>query len=83
VTIDYTDPWTIGWIVWIVLFLVWEGVALFNSKPGDTLSEHVWIWFGTDREKYRTKTGWVQFRRFLLLAFVLWLAAHFLSGGWV
>jgi hypothetical protein len=85
ISIRLTDPWTIGWLIWIAIFLVWEGIALFNSKPGDTLSEHVWIWFGTQRRDgvYRKKTGWVQFRRFVLAAFMFWLGLHFLTGGWV
>jgi hypothetical protein len=86
VTIDYSDPWTIGWIIWLVLFLIWEGIALFNSKPGDTLSEHVWIWFGTRRSANmlgKKRTGWVQFRRFVLVAFMAWISLHFLTGGWV
>jgi len=85
-TITYTDPATIGWLAWLVYFLVLEGIALFNSKPGDSLSEHVWVWFGVNRDKngvMRKKTGWVQFRRFVLAAFMFWLGAHFLTGGWV
>ena len=31
--------WTWAWIGWGVYFAVVEGMALFNSKPGDTLSE--------------------------------------------
>ncbi len=75
------------WLLWIAAFLGIEGVALFNSKPGDTLSEHVWAWFGTQRRKpgepERPRSGWTQLRRFTLLAFLAWLSAHFLTGGWV
>jgi hypothetical protein len=60
-----------------------EGKALFNKTEGDTLSEHVWKWFGTARtaEKQGQPTGWVRLRRFVLLAFMTWLSAHFLTGG--
>lgn len=79
--------YTIAWLVWLAYFLVVEVMALFNSKPGDTLSEHVWAWFGTQRRKpgeaARKPSGWTQFRRFALLAFLAWLTLHFLSGGWV
>lgn len=34
----------IGWAVWLIYFLVLEGVALFNKTEGDTFSEHVWAW---------------------------------------
>lgn len=37
---------TIAWIVWGVAFAIIEGIALFNSRRGDTLSEHVWAWIG-------------------------------------
>lgn len=79
--------WGWAWAVWVVYFLIVEGVALFNSKPGDTLSEHVWMLFGTQRRKpgepVRPRSGWTQLRRVVLLAFMVWLAAHFLTGGWV
>jgi hypothetical protein len=78
--------WTWAWLVWIAYFLVVEGFALFNSRPGDTLSEHVWAWFGTGRrrpgEPERQRSGWTQLRRVLLLAFLAWLSIHFLTGGW-
>ncbi|BCJ41656.1 hypothetical protein GCM10010168_53460 [Actinoplanes ianthinogenes] len=80
------SPFTIGWLLWLAYFLVLEGVALFNSRPGDTLSEHVWTWFGTQRRKpgepERPRSGWTQLRRVLLLAFMAWLSIHFLTGGW-
>ncbi|WP_189112234.1 hypothetical protein [Pilimelia terevasa] len=76
------DIWTIGWLAWLGLFVVLEGVALARKAPDDTLSEHVWKWFGIGRPGNRPKfSGWVKFRRFALLAFLAWLVAHFLSGG--
>jgi hypothetical protein len=44
------------------------------------------VWFGTEWRKStspRERSGWTQLRRFALLAFMLWLTAHFLTGGWV
>jgi hypothetical protein len=74
--------YTVLWLIWGAYFAVVEGVALFNSKNGDTLSEHVWAWFGTERgDMTRPVTAWTRFRRFLLLAFMAWLSVHFLSGG--
>lgn len=74
------------WALWVAYFLVVEGIALFNSKGGDTLSEHVWAWLG-----YRLKddhgvqveypTGSQRLRRFLTLAFLAWLVVHLLTGG--
>lgn len=80
---------TVAWLAWLAYFVVVEGVALFNSKDGDTLSEHVWMWFGTVRSKpgdpapTKDRSGWTQARRFALVAFMAWLSVHFLSGGWV
>ena len=80
------SAWTWLWLGWLVYFLIVEGIALYRSTPGDTLSEHVWVWFGTQRRKpgdpYRPRTGWTQLRRVLLLAFLAWLSVHFLTGGW-
>jgi hypothetical protein len=42
------------WIAWGLAFVVIEGVALFNSSRGDTLSEHVWAWLGV-RQPLRYK----------------------------
>lgn len=79
--------YTLAWLAWLGYFLVVEGMALFNSRPSDTLSEHVWAWFGTQRRKpgepIRDRSGWTQARRFVLLAFMVWVTVHFLTGGWV
>lgn len=77
---------TIGWLLWIAAFAIEEGIALTNKRQGDTLSEHVWKWFAvpeagsTDAGK-RPATVGLRLRRFALLAFMAWLALHFLTGG--
>lgn len=75
--------WTYLWLGWLAAFCVIEGKALFNKTEGDTLSEHVWKWFSTQRTatKQGQPTGWVRLRRFVLLAFMAWLSVHFLTGG--
>ena len=76
--------WTWLWLGWGLIFCVVEGVALFNSRTGDTLSEHAWQWLGysmTGRGPLRQPSGWTRLRRFVLLAFLAWLVAHFLTGG--
>jgi hypothetical protein len=75
------SAWTWAWIGWGVYFAVVEGMALFNSKPGDTLSEHAWAWLGYARGGLRHPSGWTRLRRFLLLAGLGWLVAHMLTGG--
>ena len=80
------SAWTWAWIAWGAWFALVEGMALFNSTPGDTLSEHCWAWFGTRRrrpgEPERRRSGWTQLRRVILLSFMVWLTVHFLTGGW-
>lgn len=69
--------YTIAWLSWLGVFVVIEGLALLNKHAGDTLSEHVWRWFAITGHP----SGWVRFRRFLLLSFMTWLTAHFVTGG--
>ena len=76
--------WSWLWIAWFAMFGLVEGVALANKSRDDTLSEHVWKWFGIGRPGARpTMTGSVQARRFVLLGSLAWVAAHFLTGGMV
>jgi hypothetical protein len=72
--------WTWAWIGWLVYFAVVEGAALYRSKPGDTLSEHAWAWLGVGEG--RSRSGWTQLRRALLVGFLAWLVLHFMTGGW-
>lgn len=65
-----------GWLIWIVAFLVFEGLALRTKVPGATLSAHVWLWFSIKSPGKQWRL-----RRFALLAFMSWLALHFLTGG--
>lgn len=78
------SAWSWLWLGWLAYFAVVEGAALANSRTGDTLSEHIWAWFGTARgpASGRQPSGWTRLRRFVLLAFVAWLGAHFLTGGY-
>lgn len=72
------DGFTIAWIVWIGAFLAIEGAALFNSRKGDTLSEHAWLWFAVKDKRAR----FGQARRAVLGMGLAWLALHFLTGGY-
>lgn len=77
--------WDWLWVLWLGAFLAIEIPGLVNHTENDTLSEHVWRWFGISKtgagEERRTPTAGVRFRRFLLLSFCAWLVAHFLTGG--
>lgn len=66
---ELNNTFTWLWLAWGGLFVVIEGAALLNKKRGDTLSEH--IWFLRSR-----KVG-----RFVVPAFLGWLAYHFLVEG--
>jgi len=77
---------TVGWLIWIGFFAIEEGIALTNKRNGDTLSEHVWRWFaipeaGTKADGKRPSTVGMRLRRFVLLAFMVWLVLHFITGG--
>lgn len=74
--------WTWAWAGWALWFAVVEGMALVNSRTGDTLSEHVWAFIGSRELTGKQPTGWTRLRRFLTLAFLAWLVAHFLTGGY-
>lgn len=73
-----TPAWTRAWIAWLGAFVVIEGAALIRRKPQDTLSDHVWAWFDIPKNPApnRAERG----RRLILLAFMTWLGAHFLTG---
>ncbi|MEU7030060.1 hypothetical protein AB0A60_25685 [Streptomyces sp. NPDC046275] len=70
---------TAAWIAWIGAFCVIEGAALYLKEPGDTFSEHIWKWFHTAKGTVPDRT--TRLRRFVLVAFMAWLSAHFLTGG--
>lgn len=79
---------TAGWLLWLAYFAALEGTALVRSyrakragqaDPRDTLSEHVWLWFGTARGTQ--PDSWAYVRRFALLSFLAWVSVHFLGGG--
>lgn len=70
---------TIGWVAWILGFVLLEGIALARKPLGDTLSEHVWTWFRV-RDRRPTVLTWAG-RGVLLIAGV-WLTGHLAFGWW-
>ena len=74
------DAFTIGWLFWIIAFVVIEGMALVTRTPGGTLSEHVWGWFAVV-QRGTPPDAWTRTRRIFLLGFMAWLTVHFLTGG--
>ena len=74
---------TIAWLVWIVAFFGIEGKALLHRHNGDTLSEHIRRWFGTDPAGRRDITAFARVRRIGLLVGLVWLSVHLLTNGFV
>jgi hypothetical protein len=73
--------WTRLWIGWIGLFFALELPPLFRGRPQDTLSDHVWAWFGIPHHPAPERS--VRVRRLALLTFLAWLCSHFLTGDQV
>lgn len=66
------------WLGWIAAFFAIEIPAIARKRPQDTLSDHVWSWFGIPQHK--APAAGIRARRFALLAFMAWLCSHFLTG---
>lgn len=68
--------WTTAWLFWIAMFFAIEMPAVFNKQSGDTLTEHLVLWFSVTNKS----TGY-KWRRLVLISMLAWLSAHLLSGG--
>lgn len=71
-------PYTFAWVGWLVTFPVIEGLAIYDKRTGDTLSEHMWDWASIKRKK-----RWWRARRMALILFAIWLAIHMATGGFI
>jgi hypothetical protein len=69
--------WPAFWVAWGTMFVIGEGIALFNRGTGDTLSENVWTRVLGMGLTHRAKWTW---RTFAVGAFLLWLFAHLTFG---
>ena len=65
------------WIVWALLFLGIELPALFNKKPGDTLTEVVRYIFGFSKRAGDVQSNGMRLRRVGFYALSGWLFLHF------
>jgi hypothetical protein len=68
------SPWMIAWLAMGGYFLLVEALALFRSRTG-TLSDTIRIWVGA-------RGGHWTWRRWALLAFMVWLTGHLCFGWW-
>ena len=71
--------WTVAWMCWIVAFAIIEGFALADKRPGDTFSEHIWLWFKV-KDQRNTAATW--FARAPLYVVLTWLVGHLAFGWW-
>lgn len=67
--------WTTLWLLWFAAFAVIEGVAIKNDVQGDTLSEHLRLWFRTDTK--RGRTAWL----IVSGVFFAWFVTHIAVAG--
>lgn len=65
--------WPMIWGAWVLTGVVLECIALWSPSKHDTLSEQVWGIF--------THPTFGKFAAWMLTAFLLWLAVHFVSRG--
>jgi hypothetical protein len=74
----------VRWAFWLVVtigwFLLWELPAVFNQRPGDTLSEAVWRVLRVGGDKRSTWLTWLG--RGALMTLLAWLCVH-LGMGWL
>ncbi len=66
------NVWTIGWLVIAGIAAAWEGLAIWRSRTG-TLSDTIRIWAGVRGLRWT-------WRRWLLLAVMVWLLLHLVFG---
>ena len=69
--------YTMLWVVWLLAFGAIEWSAIKDVRQGDTLSEHIWKIIGT---KAAQKQTWHWFLRIGVLALLVWLIVHFMTG---
>lgn len=70
--------YTVAWLAWIVAFFAIELPPVFQHRAVDTLSDHVWFWFGIPR--HTPPPEQLRARRLALLFLMAWLTTHFLTG---
>lgn len=70
--------YTVAWLAWIAAFFAIEVPPIVQNRSVDTLSDHVWLWFGIPQ--HTPPDLHLRARRLALLTLLAWLAAHFLTG---
>ncbi|GIE98942.1 hypothetical protein [Paractinoplanes rishiriensis] len=77
------SAWAAIWAAWLaiaaVAFAVLETIALARRQRGDTLSENIRVWLGTDK---RSKTWGALGFVVALVGFVVWFIPHIVFNIW-
>lgn len=74
--------WHVFWLVWGGIFVVGEGIALYRTQPGDTLSEMVWSWLRVTPGRTPLSSPLARWPSYVVGALLVWLLGHFLLGWW-
>lgn len=71
------------WATWLLLFVIFEGIALMDRDPGDTFTEHFRRWLRLRTPSVQTRRTQVEMwiGRVLVLLFGAWLTTH-MAFGW-
>jgi hypothetical protein len=74
------SSWTIGWVLWALMFAALEGAALLRNRDNRdqrrTLTAHIRQWFSLQGKSW----GW-RLRRGAFASLTGWLVYHFWLQG--
>lgn len=75
--------YTVAWISWILVFLVFEGMAIIDRRPGDTFTEHFRRWLKLTTLTAVNRKNLIQLwvTRMVIILFGAWLTVH-MAFGW-
>lgn len=75
------NVYTWFWLLYAILGIVVEFVALFNGRVRDTASETIWHWITKPFDSKPANVA-VWIGRIGIITFFAWLAVHF-GFGWL
>ena len=77
------SKYTAAWVLWILVFLVFEGMAIADRKLGDTFTEHFRKWLRLNTWSVTTRRQQVSLwiTRVIVILFGTWLTLH-MAFGW-
>ena len=77
------SKYTAAWVLWILVFLVFEGMALADRALGDTFTEHFRKWLKLTTPTVVNRKNLIQLwvTRMVIILFGAWLTVH-MAFGW-